>query len=414
MSAPHTSAPGLNPPAPPGMQAAWVVIAAGVCAALHVGKLAPAIPALQGGLGLTLVQAGFLLSVVQGAGMALGLLLGAWADSLGGRRSMALGLLLVGGSSLAGGAAQGPTATTWLLASRVLEGLGFLMVVLPAPGLVRALVPPARTAAMLGVWGAYMPLATALALLLGPLALVASGWRAWWWALGALSLLMAALLWRSVPQRLPQAAAPGPAAPWWQRVRLTLARPGPWGVALCFAAYSAQWLAVVGFLPTLLTKAGVGAALTGVLSAFVAAANIGGNLTAGRLLQRGVGAGWLLGAGFAAMALGALAAFGTTAEGARLPLALAYGALLVFSGGGGLIPATLFSLALRAAPGPQTVASTVGWMQQWSALGQFGGPPLVAAVASAVGGWQFTGWATGAMALAGALCAAWLMRQLPR
>jgi hypothetical protein len=53
-------------------------------------------------------------------------------------------------------------------------------------------------------------------------------------------------------------------------------------------------------------------------------------------------------------------------------------------------------------------------MQQWSALGQFGGPPLVAVVASAAGGWQFTGWATGALALAGALCAAWLLRHLPR
>jgi MFS family permease len=414
MSVPNTAPTGLNPPAEPGTRAAWVVVAAGVCAALHVGKLAPAIPALQGALGLTLVQAGFLLSVVQGAGMALGLVLGAWADSLGGRRSMALGLLLVGGASLAGGTAQGASAAAWLLASRVLEGLGFLLVVLPAPGLVRALVPPARTAAMLGVWGTYMPLATALALLLGPLALAAFGWRAWWWALGALSLLMAAVLWRSVPQRLPQAAAPGAVTPWWQRVRLTLASPGPWGVALCFAAYSAQWLAVVGFLPTLLTQAGLGAALTGVLSAVVAAANIGGNLAAGRLLQRGVGAGWLLGAGYAAMALGALVAFGAMTAGAALPPALAYGALLVFSGGGGLIPATLFSLALRAAPGPQTVASTVGWMQQWSALGQFGGPPLVALVASAAGGWQFTGWATGTMALAGALCAAVLLRHLPR
>jgi MFS family permease len=139
MSVPNTAPTGLNPPAEPGTRAAWVVVAAGVCAALHVGKLAPAIPALQGALGLTLVQAGFLLSVVQGAGMALGLVLGAWADSLGGRRSMALGLLLVGGASFAGGAAQGASAAAWLLASRVLEGLGFLLVVLPAPGLVRAL-----------------------------------------------------------------------------------------------------------------------------------------------------------------------------------------------------------------------------------------------------------------------------------
>ena len=45
--------------------AAWIVLAAGVSAALHVGKLPPAIGALQASLGITLVQAGFLLSLVQ-------------------------------------------------------------------------------------------------------------------------------------------------------------------------------------------------------------------------------------------------------------------------------------------------------------------------------------------------------------
>ena len=48
--------------------AAWIVLAAGVSAALHVGKLPPAIGALQASLGITLVQAGFLLSLVQLAG----------------------------------------------------------------------------------------------------------------------------------------------------------------------------------------------------------------------------------------------------------------------------------------------------------------------------------------------------------
>lgn len=403
-------------------------MAGGVCAALHVGKLAPAIATLQAELGLTLLQAGWLLALVQGAGMALGLGFGALADGLGARRSMVLGLVVVGLASLAGGSLPAAAALPGLMVSRVAEGFGFLLVVLPAPGLVRALVPPARTATMLGVWGAYMPLATALALLLGPLALAMVGWRAWWWALGLLSLLMAALLWRAVPRRLPHAPPPAAALPFLRRVRLTLAAPGPWGVALCFAMYSAQWLAVIGFLPTLFLQAGVGAALTGLLTALVAAANIAGNLAAGRALQRGVGAGWLLGLGFAAMALAALVAFGAgTGLGAGPGLgmgaspgmapagafiALPFAALLVFSGVGGLIPATLFALALRAAPVPQTVATTVGWMQQWSALGQFAGPPLVAAVAAAAGGWQFTGWATGSLALAGGLCAAWLVRQL--
>ena len=67
-----------------------LIVAAGVCAALHVAKLPPAVAALQQALAITLVQAGFLLSIVQVAGMLLGAVMGAWADGLGPRRIMAV------------------------------------------------------------------------------------------------------------------------------------------------------------------------------------------------------------------------------------------------------------------------------------------------------------------------------------
>jgi hypothetical protein len=40
---------------------------------------------------------------------------------------------------------------------------------------------------------------------------------------------------------------------------------------------------------------------------------------------------------------------------------------------------------VRLAPSERTSATTVGSVQQWSALGQLAGPPLVAAVVSAAG-----------------------------
>ena len=52
---------------------ALLVVLGGVSAALHVGKLPPALPVLQQALGVTLLEAGFLLSLVQLAGMSLGL-----------------------------------------------------------------------------------------------------------------------------------------------------------------------------------------------------------------------------------------------------------------------------------------------------------------------------------------------------
>src|SRR5829696_7546952 len=88
-------------------QPALVVILAGVVAALHVGKLPPAIPVLRDALGLTLVQPGFLLSLVQLAGMTLGVVFGVVADKLGSRRSMSLGLVLLAIVSALGGLMQG-------------------------------------------------------------------------------------------------------------------------------------------------------------------------------------------------------------------------------------------------------------------------------------------------------------------
>ena len=396
---------GLN--THPRPSAAFIVVLAGVSAALHVGKLAPAIASLQQALHISLLQAGFLLSMVQLAGMSLGLALGAWADGLGARRSMLMGLCTLALASALGGLADGPLP---LMVLRVAEGFGFMLVVLPAPGLLRSLVAPARLSAMLGIWGSYMPLGTALALLIGPLCLQALGWRGWWWLLGGLALLMAAWLAHAVPAT---AGTPGPAAgagvrAWRDSLRQTLAAPGPWLVAAVFALYSGQWLAVIGFLPTIYIQAGMAAAASGVLTALAAAVNICGNVASGRLLQRGVPARRLLVLGFATMGGAAALAFADTAA----PGWLRFAAVLLFSGVGGLIPGTLFTLAVRVAPAERALASTVGWVQQWSSLGQFAGPPAVAWVASQAGGWQWTWLATGASSVLGVVVSAALMKRL--
>ena len=148
-----------------------------------------------------------------------------------------------------------------------------------------------------------------------------------------------------------------------------------------------------------------------MLTALAAAVNMLGNLGAGRLLQRGVAPARLLAAGFGVMALAAAAAFaGDGAAG--LPPAGRYAAVLLFSTLGGMIPATLFALAIRVSPGEQTVSTTVGWMQQWSAFGQFAGPPMVAWLAARAGSWQWTWLATGSASLAGLLLAWGLSRRL--
>ena len=397
---------GLTSVIPTGRTAALVVLG-GVVAALHLGKLPPALPALQADLGISLVQSGFLLSMVQMAGMLLAIFVGLAADGAGLKRSMVAGLSTLALASVLGGLAS----TAWMLLSlRALEGLGFLLTVLPAPALIRRLVAPDRLAGMLGVWGTYMPLGTAMALLAGPFVIPTWGWPLWWELFAAIAALAAWAIHRGVPAD-PPAPVASQRSPALVRLQGTLSHPGPWLVALTFSVYSSQWLAVVGFLPSIYAQAGVGGAVLGVLTAGAAAINLVGNLASGRLLERGWAPEHLLWMGFASMALGSALAFGGWTEGQPW---LRYAGVLLFSGVGGLVPGTLFLLAVRLAPGERQVATTVGWAQQWSALGQFFGPPIVAWAVARSGGWHITPWVTGSCCVAGAGLA-WLAgRELRR
>lgn len=387
--------------------AAWLVIGVGVSAAMHVGKLPPTLPVLRDQLGISLVEAGFLLSMVQTAGMTLGVFVGLGADRLGLRRCMLLGVMLLSLASLVGGTV---TDVQSLLVLRALEGLGFLMASMPAPALIRRLVAPAELQRMMGYWGAYMPLGTALALLLAPWVIAWYGWSMLWWGLGVWLLLSGAMVWWRVPPD-PVIVRSEPVTPWGRRLHSVLTHKGPWLVVLSFAVYSGQWLAIIGFLPSIYAQMGLGIAVGGTLTAAVAAANMGGNILSGRLLSRGIPAPTLLRFGFAAMGVGAVLAFGQWQDW-HLPASLQFLCVVAFSAMGGVIPGTLFSLAVRLAPSEDTVATTVGWVQQWSSIGQFAGPPLVAWVAAGVGGWQWTWVVTCSFCVAGWWLAGLLRRLL--
>jgi MFS family permease len=402
-----------------GIPPAFIVIIAGMVAALHIGKIPPALPVLRDALGVSLVEAGFLLSMVQMAGMLGGVFIGLAADGFGLRRSMLLGQLVLASASLTGAWATQPVE---LLVLRALEGLGFLLVVLPVPSLIRQLVPPSRLALHLGLWGTYMATGTSLVLAGGPVAMAVVGWQGLWGMLAVVSLAVAGWLLRRVPSDAARRAAAATAATapanaaaparvqWSARLRDTLTSWGPWRVAITFSMYSSQWLAVIGFLPSIYAQAGLSGQVAGLLTAFACLVNVIGNVAAGRLLHRGVCARHLLYAGFVAMGLTAFVAFSPLT--AEAPV-VRYLAVVIFSAVGGLIPATLFALAVHVAPNEHTVSTTVGWMQQCSSTGQFLGPPLVAWVAGVAGGWQWTWVITGVASVVGLVLASRTRYQRP-
>ena len=374
---------------------AVLVVLAGIVAAIHVGKVAPAIPILRAQLDVSLVQAGWLLSLSQMAGMLTAVFVGMFADGFGLRRSVLWGLVLLG---LLSGLAGLTTSAPQLLLMRATEGAAILMVIVPAPALLRSLVDPDRLSTAMGFWGTFMPTGTATALLLGPALMAHFGWATWWETLGAIALLMALLFNMGVPRAVVAVAGARPPAANLQRLRLVWRTPQVWRVALAFACYSGQWLVIIGFLPTLLQTGGMSAGLAGTIAAIASAVNIVGNIAGGRLLQKGVPSQRVLGIAFATMAAGAFVVFGTPSD---TPLIVKLVAVLMFSGVGGMIPGSLFSLAVRAAPTEDTASTALGWTTQMSMLGQFSMPPVAAALASGYGNWSLTWIATGALSLMG-------------
>ncbi|HEY0698760.1 MAG TPA: MFS transporter, partial [Micromonospora sp.] len=131
-----------------------LVYLAGVLAASALGKIGPVFGPLGSELDLSLTTVGWAASAMTGVAAALGLLGGVWTDRMGGRRTLLAGLVLLAVTGAAGALAWDAAS---LLVSRLLEGTGYLLVVVAAPALIMQLtVGPDRVTA-LSLWGTFIP-----------------------------------------------------------------------------------------------------------------------------------------------------------------------------------------------------------------------------------------------------------------
>jgi MFS family permease len=355
-----------------------LLLAAGIGAAMQVGKVPAALATLQRELRLTLIAAAWVISMFSVVGSVLGFLAGAVADHLGARRSAALGLA---GMALAGMLGAGAHGGSFLLASRALEGLGFVLVVVAIPDQLLASAAERDRRFVSALWGTYMPIGTAIALVLAPALVATHGWRFLWQTNAALLVLLAAgLALAPLPTLAQRRGIPTRAL-----LRTALLHRGPLLLGLIFACYTVQYLSILGFLPIILAQQGISAQSAGNLTAFAVLANALGNLTASALAARGVPARRLI--AFACVVMGC-ASLGIYSP--YLNASAHYLLVVILFGFGGLIPASIFASVPAVTPHKGSTATTMGFVVQASHLGQLIGPPSVAAVASAVGGWQLS------------------------
>jgi MFS family permease len=354
-----------------------VLLLAGVVCAMQIGKVPPALALLRVDLGVDLVASAWILSMFSAVGALSGSLAGAFADRFGARHVTVASLAIMAVAAGIGGCAHGAVL---LLASRALEGAGFVVTVVAVPGLLTAAAAEADRRFVPSLWGAYMPAGIAAALAAAPPVLSALGWR-WWWEINAalLAALALAVAWSNSRRSSERAGQMPPSG---SLFRASLRRPGTLLLALMFACYAFQFLAIMGFLPTILQQRGMSSAAAGALTALAVIANAVGNLSAGWLLTRGATPRLLMCSGIAVMVAAELVVFSRWSTPS-----LQYLGAVAFSAVGGLVPASIFTSIPRIAPA-EARSTTMGIVVQSSHIGQLLGPPTVAVVAAAVGGWH--------------------------
>ena len=354
--------------------AVGTVWCAGVLAAAVLGALAPISETMQEQLGLSLVQTGWATSVITCVAAALGLPAGVLIRRRGFRAALLAGLAIIG---IAEACAALADTFAVLLVSRLVAGLGYLLVFVAGPvALTRMAEGPARGAS-LALWGTCVPIGLGVSAALGGAVTAASSWRVWLSVLAIAPLLVLLLMTRAVPPTK-ATTEQGPRIP----VRV---RRRPLLLATAFAAVAAIGVAVTTLLPRFLTERhGLSVVDAGFVTAVLSFSNILGSVAAAVLLRRsraphrGV---WWIAVVPVAVTITFLSA---------IPTWVAIGAGLVTLVFNGFLVSLMFALVPYTVDDDSDTDVANGLLAQLGSLGTLLAPPLFGAAATTFD-WSATG-----------------------
>ncbi|MGW1006574.1 MFS transporter [Streptomyces sp. NPDC002520] len=369
------------------MQRSFLVVAvlgANVVAAMQVGKVPTALPAIGDDLGLSLVQASWVLSLTNLLAAGTAFAVPALSTLFGARRLALLATACLALGSLAGSACW--NAETLFL-SRVLEGAGLLLMMISGPTLLAQVLDRQRLRILLGLWPACMPVGVAVMLAATPTLVEVTGWRPVWVGTGLAAAAAGAVLAvasRALPAPHVESGIPDASRMLREPARRLAVRPLRWCAAISLC-YSAEFLGVLGLLPSVLDeRTGAGAGAVAALTATAFLANGIGTATAALLQLRGVAGSLLL---LPAALVMAPCLWVVYDPGVPRPATMA--AAWAFAAAGGFIASGVMSGAARWASSPAEVSSGVAAITQSINLGQLVGPPVVAVTVSGAG-WAAT------------------------
>ena len=221
---------------------------AGLGAAAQFAKIAIVFPELQASYGETGAASGFLVSLISLMGIFLGMAAGLVANRLGLRRLLVVGLLLGAAISFV----QALMPPFWLmLASRFIEGLSHLAIVVVAPTLIAQVTPQRHQGAALTLWGTFFGVAFAGIALIAPPIMAGAGMPGLFAAHGIYMAVFALLIWLVLPAPSTGSVNAGAfgMADLVRRHRAVYADPAIAAPALGWVSYTLTFVALLAVLP---------------------------------------------------------------------------------------------------------------------------------------------------------------------
>jgi len=364
------------------------LLIAGVLAGTQLGKVSPLIGWYRDEIGFSLVLIGWFTAMIGFFVAIAALPAGIAIEKIGTRKSVAVSsaVLVAGGVALA--LSTSPLA---ILAARLVEGLGYLVLVIALPALLATLSPPRWRAPVLAMWGGFVPVGFAISDFLATFLDAAHEPRRFLMVAvllyGAMALA-GSLLAAFVPDSADQQASQAPTG----RLRETLTLPIVL-VSLAFGLYVVLSVGFFAFLPAFAALPATSIALSAGIVALVTPL---GNLAASLAVRGGTArrALWLAAAGFAIIVASAWPTFSPVGD------VLATAGAVSFAFACGIIASALFAALPSIVPEQGSSAVAIGLICQAGGIGTVAGPPLAAQVIETLG-WDAFGLFMAGVAIAG-------------
>ncbi|SEO90427.1 Predicted arabinose efflux permease, MFS family [Halogranum amylolyticum] len=249
-------------------------------------EIAPAsvLPVIQRSLGLTAGTAGWLVSVMYATAVVTSVPAGIVLDRFSVRRVIVFGTVALVGAGAWGWYAATAGAYLWLLASRVLGGIAYVIFWNAGANVVGSAVAPHYRATAVGVFTASAPVGFALGQFGSPLVANVASWPAILPLYAALGVVGVAIFLLATRRHVPGVDA---TAPDWTALRELFTSQAVWIVCvLCFLAYS-LYLFVNTWLPSYLVDGfGISLAASGLLTALFPAIGAIGRSSSGVVSNR--------------------------------------------------------------------------------------------------------------------------------